>query len=146
MPVTPSLREGRLTGPRNAATAFLHDFLSAWGFRVLAIALRTGVLAELDKTPATTTGLADRLDLDPKGTAFLLDALDCLGYVREDRGEYRNTEVTRELIPMMADGISYFERIVFKDWANLESRLRRESELPFHPDEPRTPVWLAKDW
>jgi hypothetical protein len=146
MPITPSLREGRLTGTRNPATAFLHDFLSAWGFRAVTIAFRLKVFDSLQEQPATAAELARRLGIDPKGAAFLLDALDCMGYVRARHGRYGNTTLANELLPMIDGGIPYFEKIVFKDWENLESRLRQESELPFRPDEPRTPRWLAKEW
>lgn len=145
MPITPSIREGRLTGPRDAIPAFMMDFLSAWGFRAVVAAFQVGVFEALEGGPKTAAVLAGDLHLDPKGTAFLLDALDCLGYVSQRDRQYENTAVTRSLVPMISEGIPYFEQVVFKDWAFLEKRLR-ETEVSWDVDDPPPPPWLAKQW
>lgn len=145
MPIIPSLREGRLTGRPKPTAAFLQDFLSAWGFRAVTLAFRTGVLTALRDRPATAAELSNALSLDPKGTALLLDALDCLLYVRPDRDRYHLTPAAARLVPMVGDGIPYFERLVYVDWADLEDRLRARKQLPFEVDAPATTHWFAKD-
>lgn len=50
----------------------------------LAAALRTGVIAELIKGPATEPELVERLRLDVRATRLLLDLLETLRYVRRD--------------------------------------------------------------
>ncbi|WP_379522995.1 methyltransferase [Nonomuraea insulae] len=122
------------------------DFLSAWGFRAVVLAFRLGVFRVLTEKPRSPEETAKLLGLDPKGTAFLLDVLDCLGYVSAHAGVYSPTEITRHLVPMVSDGVPYFEKIVFRDWGGLEDRLRGATTLPFEPDEPRTPRWLAQEW
>ncbi|WP_238011746.1 methyltransferase [Dactylosporangium sp. AC04546] len=147
MPIVPSFREGRLTGPRGPQTAFLQEFLSVWGFRAVLAGFRLGVLDALRQEPADSAALAGRLGLDPRGTGFLLDALDVLGYVEAGPGgRYRATGRAAALVDMVGMGLPYFEKIVFTDWQTLEDRLRGESGLPFEVDEPRTPRWLAKEW
>jgi 3-hydroxy-5-methyl-1-naphthoate 3-O-methyltransferase len=146
MPIIPSAREGRLTRSQDAAPAFMLDFLSAWGFRALVTAFRVGVFDALEGGPKTPAELADCLHLDPKGTVFLLGALDSLGYVCLRDQRYENTVLTSSLAPMVAEGIPYFEQVVFKDWAMLEKRLRQETDLPWDIDEPRPPLFLLKQW
>ncbi|GAA0368915.1 MULTISPECIES: methyltransferase [Micromonospora] len=145
MPITVP-GERSLAGAENAVPAFMFDMLSAWGFRAVTLAFRTGVLAALADEELTAEQVADRAGLDPRGTAFLLDCLDCLGYVSQVGDRYAATDTTNELLPMISMGIPYFEKIVFTDWANLESRLRGDLTLAFEPEQPRTPRWLAKEW
>jgi 3-hydroxy-5-methyl-1-naphthoate 3-O-methyltransferase len=135
-----------LAAPEHAAPAFMFDFLSAWGFRAVCVAFRAGIPAVLEQGPRTAGEVAAEVGFDPEGTAFLLEVLGCLGYLTESGGRYANTPVTTRLIPLLADGVPYFEKLAFKDWETLESRLRGDTELPFAPDEPRTPHWLAKQW
>lgn len=146
MPIIPSIRERRLARPRGATPTFMLDFLSAWGFRALVTAFQVGVFDALEGGPKTPAELAGGLHLDPKGTAFLLDTLDCLGYVRQRDERYENTVVTRSLVPMVSQGIPYFEKIVFKDWEMLEKRLRQEAHLPWDIDEAPAPRYLIKQW
>lgn len=146
MPIIRSFREGRLTRRTRPQTMFIHEFLSAWGFRVVAVGFRLGVFEALRKEPKSPARLAAELQLDPKGVGFLLDALDCLGYVSVKSGSYHNTAATTQLLDMISMGIPYFEKIVFTDWADLEARLRNQKEMPFTLDEPRTPKWFAKEW
>ncbi|WP_431927962.1 methyltransferase [Micromonospora wenchangensis] len=146
MPITLPGAERSLSGADNAVPAFMFDMLSAWGFRAVTLAFRTGVLAALAEEELTSEQVAEKTELDPRGIAFLLDCLDCVGYVRRAGDRYGVTDTTRELLPMISMGIPYFEKIVFTDWANLEGRLRGELPLPFGPDQPRTPRWLARQW
>lgn len=57
-----------------------------WLSSVLHAALRTGIVAELVKGPATADALAERLDLDSRATGMLLAAMESLDLAVLDQG------------------------------------------------------------
>jgi SAM-dependent methyltransferase len=138
MPLLPDLRERLVTLPRHASPNFMLDFLSAWGFRVVVLGFRLGILDQLRSGPKTAAELAAATGLQPAGVALVLDALHCLGYVRSRAGRYQNTRITRELLLTLPVGIPYFEQVALRDWDHLEAQLRDGGGV--------RPVFLDKDW
>jgi len=125
MPIVPNLVE-RLTMLRmNLAPGMLLDFLGAQAFRAACAAHRLGVFDVLRDGPCTAADMAARLKVDPRGITLLLDALVPLGYLSERAGIYANSPMMARWLPVLGDGIRYFEAIVHEEWAQLEVSIRR---------------------
>jgi hypothetical protein len=125
MPIVPNLLE-RLTLLRmNLAPGVLLDFLGAQAFRAACAAHRLGVFDALRGGPLTAVDVAARIEADERGTTVLLEALEALGYVRKRNGHYANTAMTAKWLPVLGDGIRFFEATVRDEWAHLEESIRR---------------------
>jgi len=106
------------------------DFLGAQAFRVLCVAVKLGVFEALGGGPLTAAEVAGRIGADGRGTALLLDTLEVLGYMRKARGRYANTPITAKWLlrsspSSLAEGIPFFEDMVFDRWGHLDESIRR---------------------
>jgi hypothetical protein len=63
--------------------------------KVLVTACEIGVFDTLDEHPLTLEALARRLQCNPQGLKLLLQLLVSAGYLRQSRGQYRNSRMTR---------------------------------------------------
>jgi hypothetical protein len=125
MPVVPNFFE-RLTLLRlNLAPGVMLDFLGAQAFRAACAAHRLGVFDALRDGPFTAAELAARIEADLRGTTILLEALVALGYVVRRRGRFANSAMTAKWLPVVGEGIPYFETMVREEWAHLEETVRR---------------------
>lgn len=128
MPVSPSLLErGALA--RNLAPAPMLDFLGAQTFRALVTAVRLGALEGLRESPAAPDALARRIGADARGVRLLLMALEATGYVALRGDRYSLTTMTERWLPLLAEGVDFFEHAALTQWADLE-RSVREGHAP----------------
>jgi len=124
MPIRPNLIERLAFFNLNLAPAPMLDFLGAMAFRAASAAVKLGVFEVLGDGPQTAAQVARRIEADERGVALLLDALEALGYVSARKGRYEATVMTTRWLPVLADGIPFFERVVFERWRALEERVR----------------------
>jgi SAM-dependent methyltransferase len=113
--------------------------------RVLQIAARTGMFAELARGPATADGLAARLDLREAGTRLMLDCLAASEIVRESGGRYElepkarkwlDPESDTSVLGFIADNAEYWAW-----WAQLEDLVRDGRSVEMHDRPPEDPYW-----
>jgi hypothetical protein len=125
MPIVPNFLERFTLLRMNLAPGVLLDFLGAQAFRAACAAHRLGVFDALQGGPLTPAEVAKRIEADERGTTVLLEALEPLGYVTERGGRYANTAMTAKWLPVLGDGIRFFEATVHEEWAHLEESIRR---------------------
>src|SRR5437879_793103 len=95
MPLRLTLLE-RVLARLNLLPVPLFDIPLAPGIaRVLVVACELGIFDLLNQQPLTVESLAERLHSEPQGLQLLLQLLVSAGYLRQHRGLYRNSRVTR---------------------------------------------------
>ena len=113
--------------------------------RVLQVAARTGMFAELARGPATADGLAARLDLSAPATRLMLDCLAASDVVRESGGRYELERRARKwldpdsdtsVLGFIADNAEYWAW-----WARLEDLVRDGRSVQMHDRPPEDPYW-----
>lgn len=124
MPLKPSFVERLVLFRLNLGPAPMLDFLGALGFRAACAAYRLGVFDVLRRGPATAADVAHEIDAGERGVLLLLRALASLGYVEERRERFRLSPMSAKWIPMLGDGIRFFERMAVEEWGYLEDRIR----------------------
>jgi precorrin-6B methylase 2 len=96
MPLVLNILERALFIQFNQGPGPLLDMFGGIAFRAVVAGIRMGVFEALDPGPLTVEELARRIDADERGTVMLLKALEALRYVRQSKGLYRNTAMTRK--------------------------------------------------
>lgn len=129
MPIVPNFTERLMLLKLNQAPGPMLDFLGAQAFRVLCVAGRLGVFEALRHGPLTAAEAAWQVGADEWGTRLLLEALVALGYVQREGDGYTNTPMTvkwllRNSPTSLADGLSFFESMVFDRWQHLDESIR----------------------
>jgi SAM-dependent methyltransferase len=113
--------------------------------RVLQIAARTGMFAELARGPATAEGLAARLELREAGARLMLDCLAASDIVRERGGRYElepkarkwlDPESDTSVLGFIADNAEYWAW-----WARLEDLVRDGRSVEMHDRPADDPYW-----
>jgi SAM-dependent methyltransferase len=125
MPIVPNLLERLMLLRMNLAPGVMLDFLGAQAFRAACAAQRLGVFEALGAGPLTSAEVATRVKADARGTTLLLEALAPLGYVTQRGGRYANSAMTAKWLPVLGDGMRYFETMLWEEWAQLEDSIRR---------------------
>ena len=125
MPIVPNFFERLALLRMNLGPGVMLDFLGAQAFRAACAAHRLGVFDALRAGPLAVTDLAARIETDERGTELLLEALEPLGYVSQRGGRWTNTAMTAKWLPVLGDGIRFFEASVRDEWAHLEESVRR---------------------
>jgi SAM-dependent methyltransferase len=124
MPVNPgfleqqALRFNLIPGP-------MLDFLGARSFRVTCVAVRMGVFETLEEEAQTPAELARRLGADERGVFLLLEVLDAVGCVQRRGERFVNSRMISKWMPLLREGIDFFERSAFHAWNDLEESIRR---------------------
>ena len=129
MPIVPNFTERLMLLKLNQAPGPMLDFLGAQAFRVLCVAGRLGVFEALRHGPLTAAEAAWQVGADEWGTRLLLEALVALGYVQREGDGYTNTPMTvkwllRNSPTSLADGLPFFESMVFDRWQHLDESIR----------------------
>jgi len=123
MPIAPNAIE-RLIFKFNLAPAVMLDFLGAQAFRLFVTAHRLGVFEALAGGSMTAEQVARRIKADERGTTLLLQGLDAVGYVGQKSGSYAVTAMTAKWLPILGDGLGFFE-ILLERSEHLEDSIRR---------------------
>ena len=125
MPVIPNFMERLILLKLNLGPGPMLDFLGAVAFRTVIVAHRLGVFETLSGGPRMAAEVARQIEADERGTTLLLEALEALGYVKKKDGRYASTAMTAKWLPILADGIPFFESVMFELWGHLEESIRR---------------------
>ena len=125
MPIVPNFIERLILLQLNQGPGPMLDFLGAQAFRAACVAQRLGVFEALSDGPLAAVQVARQIEADERGTTLLLEALEALGYVKKKDGRYDNTAMTAKWLPLLADGVGWFETELFERWRYLEECIRR---------------------
>jgi hypothetical protein len=130
MPIIPNFIERLTLLSLNQSPGLMLDFLGAQAFRAVCVAVKLGVFETLSGDGLTAAGAARQIEADERGTTLLLEALEALGYVDKKDGHYVNTPMTIKWLlgnspTSLANGIPFFESMVFDRWAHLDESIRR---------------------
>jgi len=115
--------------------------------RVLQVAARTGMFAELARGPATAEGLAATLGLTEPGTKLMLDCLAASEVLRESGGRYELVRTARKwldpasdtsVLGFIADNAEYWAW-----WAQLEDLVRDGRSVQMHDRPDDDPYWAV---
>ncbi len=146
MPLIPGFIERLVLLKLNQGPGLMLDFLGAEAFRAVCVGVKLGVFEALSGGPLTAVETARQIEASEQGTTLLLDALEALGYVKEQAGRYANTPMTvkwllRQSPTSLADGVPFFESMVFDRWGHLDESIRRGKPAVYgsewldqHPD------------
>ncbi len=104
------------------------DFLGAEAFRAFSAARRLGVFDALAHGRATVVEIARAVGADVRGTGQLLRALEAVGYVEQNGGRYGPTPTTARWLPVLGDGVPFFE-MMLERLGDLEETVRRGEPL-----------------
>ena len=124
MPIVPSFIERLILLQLNQGPGPMLDFLGAQAFRAACVAQRLGIFEALSNGPLTAAQVAHQIEADERGTTLLMEALEALGYLKKKNARYANTSMTAKWLPALADGLPFFERVVFEQWGYLEESIR----------------------
>src|SRR5574341_1398704 len=146
MPIRPNFIERLILLNLNQGPGLMLDFLGAQAFRAVCVAVKLGVFEALSGGRLTAVETARLIEADERGTTLLLEALKALGYVKRKDSLYVNTPMTTKWLlrnspTSLADGIPFFESMVFDRWGHLDESIRRGKPaiygsewLDQHPD------------
>ena len=113
--------------------------------RVLQVAAKLGVFAELARGPVTSEGLAGTCGLREPGTKLLLDCLAASEIVRESGGRYEMERKARKwldpdsdtsVLSFISDNAEYWAW-----WAQLEDLIRDGRSVEMHDRPADDPYW-----
>lgn len=130
MPIIPNFIEWLILLKLNQGPGLMLDFLGAQAFRAVCIAVKLDVFETLSNGSLTSAEIACKIKADERGITLLLEALETLGYVKKKDGRYVNTPMTvkwllRNSPTSLADGIPFFESMVFERWGYLDESIRQ---------------------
>ncbi len=136
MPIVPSLVERLILLRFNRGPGPMLEILGAQAFRTLCVALKLGIFEALSGGSLTAGETARRIGADERGTTLLLEALEALGYVKRKGGGYVNTSMTAKWLlrssqTNLANGIPFFEGMVFDRWGHLAESIRSGKPLVY---------------
>src|SRR3990172_615283 len=134
MPVIPNFMERLILLKLNLGPGPMLDFLGALAFRTVIVAHRLGVFETLSGGPRMAAEVARQIEADERGTILLLEALEALGYVKKKDGRYAATAMTVKWLPVLGDGIGFFEMLLER-FQDLDESIRRGG-----------PAIDARDW
>lgn len=123
MPIAQNAIE-RLIFRFNLAPEVMLDFLAAQAFRLFVTAHRLGVFEALAGGSVTAEQVARRIKADERGTTLLLQGLEAVGYVGQKNGGYAATAMTAKWLPILSDGLGFFEMLLARS-EHLEESIRR---------------------
>lgn len=127
MPLIPSLLE-RLLLRRNLVPGPMLDLLGAQAFRAFSAAWRLGLFDAMARGSSSLAEIARTIGTDARGTGQLLRALEAVGYVEQEAGRYRPTPMTTRWLPVLGDGVPFFD-MVLERLGDLEEAVRRGEPL-----------------
>lgn len=108
-----------------------------WYSAVLHAALKTGIMSELVKAPATPEDLAQRLKLDTRATAMLLTAMAAQDMVRDQAGLFTlDPELTALMDPEATPSLFHYTmHMAYTSgaWAKLDQAVASGQALPKPP-------------
>ncbi len=130
MPIIPNYIERLILLKLNQGPGLMLDFLGAQAFRAVCVAVKLDVFETLSGGPLTAAEIARKIKADERGITLLLEALETLSYVKKKDGRYVNTPMTvkwllRNSPTSLADGIPFFESMVFERWGYLDESIRQ---------------------
>lgn len=102
-------------------------------YRSMNVAIRTGIIDELESSPQPPERLAEKLGLDSRGVTILCELLEIGGYLEKKRdGRYCNTSITSQWVSRgskksMADTFLFWEQLLASPFFGpyLEDALRK---------------------
>lgn len=96
------------------------DYIGALSLHAVVMGERLGVFKILRDHALSEEAIATELHANPRGMRALLDALDSVGYVRKQKGEYSLTSMAAKWTPRLNQGIGFFEWMAFEGWPSIE--------------------------
>ena len=129
--------------------------LAAGIAKVLVTACELDLFDTLGKSSSTTVCLAQKLECDPQGLQLLLNLLVSAGYLREHKGKYRNTTMTRRWL-LSTSSISIAPYVIHSPdivaiWDRMPQVVRTNKQamhMPYAEDasNPETAQLLARHY
>ena len=123
--------------------------------KVLVIACELGVFDELSQGPLTLNALAERLQSNPQGLLLLLQLLVSAGYLRQSRGQYRNSHMAQRWLtcssPVSIAPYVIHSPDIVAIWDHLPEVVRENNQvmrMPYEEDasNPETKEALARHY
>jgi SAM-dependent methyltransferase len=123
--------------------------------KVLVIACELGVFDELSQGPLTLNALAERLQSNPQGLLLLLQLLVSAGYLRQSRGQYRNSHMAQRWLtcssPVSIAPYVIHSPDIVAIWDHLPEVVRENKQvmrMPYEEDasNPETKEALARHY
>lgn len=129
MPLQPNVLE-RFLIRRGVVPSLLVD-LGIPLFQLFAMlgAMEIGFFRHLEEGPATVPTLAQRTDASERGIARLVQILEPLGYIEEENGRYRLTDLARDMpIELLGPMATYLKSQAIGTLSELDRGLREAPE------------------
>jgi SAM-dependent methyltransferase len=123
--------------------------------KVLVTACELGVFDELSQGPLTLNALAERLQSNPQGLLLLLQLLVSAGYLRQSRGQYRNSHMAQRWLtcssPVSIAPYVIHSPDIVAIWDHLPEVVRENKQvmrMPYEEDasNPETKEALARHY
>lgn len=131
MPITKGLLQSALLR-LNVLPPPVIEAVATGVYRSMTVAIRTGIIEELESGPRTAEELAEKLALNSRGVTILCELLEIGGYLEKKKGgRYSNTSVASNWLSRsskkgMADTVLFWEQLLASPFFGeyLEDALR----------------------
>lgn len=135
MPVKPNLLERTAFYTLNAVPGAMLDLAGLFAYQAVSAANELELFETLSRQPYSARALAEHLHLHERGLVTLLHALESLGYVEGNNGQYKNSKMTQKWFiedeDFDAQALLRFWNAASRDLSPHTADVIRSGERPF---------------